>query len=154
MYIVRVDIDDPGCAGTHGWQVRYERPGTQFFSDSRFDHRGHKGTACDSLYAAKLYLQAIWKGRRPRRLPPESPSKAGHTGMTGVRIVWRERKGTSQCSIRVDDLTGKPLANLYVGTTRTATDDRLLAQLAAARRIRADYLVAAGAAGRLPGCPT
>lgn len=151
-YVVRIDIDKPGMAGTHGWQVRYRKDtyGSRFFSDSRFDRKGHLGTPKESLYAAKLYLAAIWAGEPVRPLPAEYADKQHPTGMTGVRVVWRERRGRMQCYVRVSDLAGKQLANLYVGVKSTVTASRLEAKVEEARRQRRAYLKSIGQLARLP----
>src|SRR5471032_1549793 len=99
-YVVRLDIGDNARKGTHGWQVRYDRSATRYFSDSRSDRPGHLGTPTDSLHEAKLYLKDIWQGPKVARLPKEQASKAQPTGMPGVRVEWRTRKALKACYVR------------------------------------------------------
>ncbi len=152
-YIVRIDIDEPGMTGTHGWQVRYqtETYGSRLVSDSKFDCGGRKGTPSDSLHAAKVYLAAIWVGTPRRPLLPENPHRKHHpTGMTGVRVTWRERGGKMQCHVRVDDLQGKPLHHMYVGTEPSVSESKLAAKVAEGRKRRCAYLKSIGQLERLP----
>jgi len=153
-YIVRIDIDEPGCVGTHGWQVRYHQPGSRLISDSTFDTARRMGTPLDSLTAAKLYLLAIWTGPRARELRPEKAGKRIPTGMPGVRVRWDTRRGLEMCNVRVDNLEGKPIASLYVGTRRTATERKLAAKVREGRRIRREYLESLGGRVVMPARST
>lgn len=54
-FVVRVDIDEPGRVGTHGWQVRYSKP-SKFFNDSR---SGDSRNPERSLEEAHAYLRSI-----------------------------------------------------------------------------------------------
>lgn len=152
QYIVRIDVDEPGLAGTHGWQVRYRRKlyRTQFFSDAAFDLTGmRKGTPKDSLEAAKIYLAAIWSGKPVKELPAVEAGRKRHpTGMPGVRVIWRTRAGGEQCYVRVDDIKGKPLASMYVSTEATFTDQKLSRKIREGKRRRREYLESIGRGAR------
>lgn len=150
-YIVRVDKDDPGKAGTHGWQVRFARP-SAFFSDSRHRDGLDRGSPSLSLDAAKSYLKLTWRPKSPPARA-ERTSKAHPTGMSGIRVVWRRRKSKNfaECTVRVDALDGKPLANLYVGTENTATEAAIAARIAEGKSIRKLYLFQAACDDRAAG---
>lgn len=60
-HIVRIDTNEPGLAGTHGWQVRY-RGRTKLFSDYTENRNGPS----DALKSAENYLQIIYRGSAPR----------------------------------------------------------------------------------------
>lgn len=140
-HIVRIDIAKEGRSETHGWQLRLARPWT-LFSDGRY------GSTQQALEAAVAHLAEHWSGPRPRALPAERRTKGLLTGMTGVRVVWRRRKNDryEQCYVRADRLDGTPLVSLYVGTSRTVTDERLQAKLEEALAIRKLYLSKQGRA--------
>lgn len=72
--IVRIDIDEAGRAGTHGWQVR--NPGMRYLliSDAKFDTERRRGTPAESLRAATSLLAALIPTGRlePRTREPQS----------------------------------------------------------------------------------
>lgn len=142
--IVRIDQEDsqgPGLAGTHGWQVRYTRP-WRLFSDNKPVPGRKLGSPLDSLRTATRYLEDCWRGPPARQLLPESEKKPVRTGVPGVRVVWRQREGSAmlECRVRVDDLQGRPLCAIYVGTNRTTTLERLTDAVHAGRVRRLAYL--------------
>lgn len=149
-YIVRID-SPPGAPGaTHGWQVRYDRSATKLFSDSRCAKPGRVGTPDDSLRAAMEFLRAKWRGAKPPVLPREQRRKQHPTGMSGVRVVWRNRNGLRQCYVRVDDLQGRPLKAFYVGTENTVRASSLARKVREAVKLRQSYLREQGTLTRRP----
>ena len=62
QHIVRIDIDDPGNVGTHGWQVRYKKT-SKLFSDST---KRTRRSPTASLAKAVCYLSEIYSGPRIR----------------------------------------------------------------------------------------
>jgi hypothetical protein len=123
-HVVRIDIED----GTRGWQVRY-RGRTRFFSDRNREFPF--GTPQTSLARAIDFLADIYEGPNPPLRSIESRSKLFPTGIPGVRIRHRmEKSGTCLVTyVEVDALErGSGSKRFYVGTSRTATEERLLHQ--------------------------
>lgn len=134
-YIVRVDVDEPGKAGTHGWQVRYQKPST-FFSDAGQNRRGNPST---SLAAAKRYLASIYAG--PRTLIRTTPTKRKTNPIQepGLRLVYVQPKGRTVRHVYVEAVPpgrGMVPKRVYVGTDNTVTPARIEAGKAKARQIR------------------
>lgn len=152
-YITRVDAEDkrgPGFAGTHGWQVRYGTPPHRFFSDRAYGTSHPKaGLPHESLKAAQEHLLRIWKGHPQFMARYENPAqKKALTGMTGVRVIWRERPPSPviECVVRVDNDIGRPLRVLYVATPGTFTRQVLKDRIEEAIALRQEHLRLSGKA--------
>lgn len=127
-FVVRIDIDDPGRAGTHGWQVRYRKPSV-FFGDSL---NGLRRSPQKSLQEAINYLRKIFRGTRSCVRSEEKPAKQIKTGKPGIRITHRLRKNrrVAEIYIRIDaPVAGHPPKNIYVGTENTVTRARIKEKL-------------------------
>lgn len=151
-HIVRIDIDEAGSAGTHGWQVRYRTDvhGTKLFSDAKFDTSKRMAAPEVSLGAAMAYLASIWVGKiGPRLGTRRDASKQHPTGMPGVRVAIKPTRASFYYSVRVDRLDGTPICSLYAGTEFSATEESLQACIKEGRRVRYQYLCEIGAETRL-----
>ncbi len=132
-HIQRIDIDEPGKAGTHGWQVRWD--GTKFFSDAATGKR--EPTA--SLARSERYLRSIYTGPRPRLRETEHKDKKHRTGIAGVQLAYRRRKDRqiAEVYLRVNPPTqGGVPHSIYVGTENTITQARMRLALKKARAMR------------------
>ncbi len=133
QHVVRIDINEPGKAGTHGWQVRYE--GTLLFSDVKY-----KGNPEKSLKAAKAYLMEIYKGsaaanRKLHRREIKS-RKSILLGQRGVSLCWKsgrhnpeDRELYCQVSIAIPGVNKSRNMGIYIGNKNTVTDERLKSAL-------------------------
>lgn len=157
QYIIRVDIDDPGKAGTHGWQVRYAKPST-FFGD----HVTRKGLRSpkESLAEAKRHLASVYRGPPNRIRNTPTKRKTSPIAEAGIRLVTRQPKGKNFTETYVEatpPTKGMRTKKFYVGTSNTATEERLTAAIAKARVARklmvAEHLYQAGAAQQRPRKP-
>lgn len=144
-FIVRVDVDEPGKAGTHGWQVRYNKP-SRFFSDWVTKVRF---TPKESLLAASEYLATIYAGPRNRCRSNPLASKTNPIQDAGLRLVEKStRKWFSELYIEVTSpARGKSRKRVYVGTRNslglgTFTEEKLAAALERARQIRREMVLA------------
>lgn len=138
-HIVRIDIDDPGKAGTHGWQVRYPHGHrSTFFSDGKANPKTR-------LREAITYLASIWHGPTSRLHAQERRKKKIKTGVVGVHLAWERRSKRSVRELFVivnpTKRNGTP-KGFYVGTERTATQERLDAVFAKAQRYRTKLVAA------------
>lgn len=138
-YITRVDVDELGLAGTHGWQVRYVKPST-FFSDA-ID--GKRASPRQSLARAKRYLAAIYNGPKVQIRTTPTKRKKNPIQEAGIRLVERKMAHKTVKDIYVEAVPpSHSIApkRVYVGTERTATPERLEAAILVARAIRADMV--------------
>jgi hypothetical protein len=132
-HVVRIDIDDPGLAGTHGWQVRYpHRAASKLFSDG-------KGNPKTSLIQAKAYLAAMWQGPSPRLHYRERGNKRWALGVPGIHINVQKKTSRNVYEFRL--IVTPPLRNklpihFYLGTENTATAERFDAALNKALALR------------------
>lgn len=136
QYIVRIDIDEPGKAGTHGWQVRYHKPWT-LISDTRNKRRR---TPQQSLDEAVRYLRSIYVGPRSRLRHSPTTRKENVLQEAGLRLVVRDRKDRNFAEAYVEAVPPThdiPPKRVFVGTTNTVSLERLLAAVAKARVLRA-----------------
>ncbi len=135
-HIQRIDIDDEGNAGTHGWQVRY-RGQTKLFSDGK---NGGVRSPRRALREAIGYLSSIYEGASSRLMTREHADKRNPVGIPGVRIVTR-RKASRQIAetfVEISPLVhGRAAIRLYVGTENTVNKSRVAAAIRRARAIRA-----------------
>ncbi len=132
-HIQRIEIDEPGKAGTHGWQVRWD--GTKFFSDAAAGKREPKA----ALARAEKYLRSIYTGPRPRLRETEHKDKKHRTGIAGVQLAYRRRKNRqiAEVYLRVNPPTqGGVPHSIYVGTENTITQVRMRLALKKARAMR------------------
>ena len=133
-YLVRIDIDEIGYAGTHGWQVRYQRP-WKLFSDSKFktpkralseaqafltQQKGH------GLYR-RANLKKVSHHNKKNSLPVGITKKSekhwnGTIRFFQVRIPLGFRKHTTK--------------KVYIGTDNTITAKRIKQSLQKAIEIR------------------
>ncbi len=136
-YISRVDIDEQGLAGTHGWQVRYDREHSKFFSDST---HGKRHTPRASLDGAIEYLAGIYRGPRSRlrRTPTcrKTPGLIQDHGIRMVEMIVRKDK-VPQYYVEVMAPTRRfNPKRYYVGTVNTITPERIERALVKARKQR------------------
>lgn len=140
-YVSRVDIFEPGYAGTHGWQVRYQGT-SSFFSDSRCSKDADPAT---SLRAARTYLAAIYRGTPSLVRQAPTARKRDPALPPGVRVVTRVRKGRTFEEVYVEAYSpqkGEPARRVYVGTENTATPARMTAAIAKAVLLRKELVEA------------
>lgn len=131
----RVDIDEPGYAGTHGWQVRY-RGLNAFFSDSRF---GRKGSPVLALAAAKDYLAGVYQGPNARIRNKPAASKKNQELEAGIREMRTKKPNRNVAEVYIEALSprhGVSPRRFYVGTEGTVTPLRYSLALAQARLAR------------------
>jgi hypothetical protein len=133
QHIVRIDINEPGKAGTHGWQVRYE--GTLLFSDVKY-----KGNPEKSLRAAKNYLRDIYTGsasaNRKLHTREIKSRKAVLLGQRGVSLCWKsgrrnpeDRELYCQVSIAIPGVSKSRNMGIYIGNKNTVSEERLKSAL-------------------------
>ncbi|QXP89632.1 hypothetical protein [Methylococcus capsulatus] len=139
-YVVRIDLDRPGYRGVYGWQVCYPGAPRKFFSDTagRGDRRIERHPR-ESLAEATEYLARIYQGRPSRLRRAESSRKKEPTGIVGVRRVRRFRRDrrTECCYVAIaPPRAGMKFKMLWVGTAKTATEERWAEVLERARVIR------------------
>ena len=142
-HIVRIDIDDPGKAGTHGWQVRYQKPSVMFSDAKNNDRRSPRASLAD----ATRYLAAIYAG--PRVLIRTTPTKRKKNLIqeAGIRLVERvnKKKNITEMYLEAVSPTNKKASKrFYVGTLSTVTNERINDATIKARACRqqmvSDYL--------------
>lgn len=138
-YIVRVDIDEFGRAGTHGWQVRYDKPWV-FFGDTA---GGKRRSPRVSLAAARRHLASCYKG--PPTLIRTTPTRRKDNLIqeAGLRLVERRRRGRTVSEFYIEAVS--PSARIasrrvYVGTERTLSAERIADGLRKARVLRAQMV--------------
>jgi hypothetical protein len=156
-YVIRVDVDDPGKAGTHGWQVRYDKP-SKFFSDPT-KRRGIRSPK-DSLGEATDYLVSIYRGPRSKIRDTPTKRKASPIAEAGIRLVIKQHKGKASKETYVEAVPptrGASSKRFYVGTENTTTPERLVAAIKKARVARqlmvSEHLHQAGAEQQRPRKP-
>lgn len=149
-YISRVDVDEVGRYGTHGWQVRYNGL-RRFFGDAKGRKRGSPAAA---LKEATAYLATIYQGPKVHVRPTPSARRVpGPVMEPGLRVVKRPLHHKSRMVVEVYVEAMAPARGItprrvYVGTessdgaVRTATPDRLEAAVQRARTLRAAMLEA------------
>lgn len=135
-YIVRIDIEAPG-SGTHGWQVRYQKP-WKLISDYTEKRRGPR----DSLRAAKEILAAQWDGapRGPKLKRQCEPRKQNGLPL-GISPYSKQRANRSMIEVGFQISVprwGEKSANrrIYAGTLATITEEKMKRALRKAVRIR------------------
>lgn len=134
-HIQRIDIDDPGNAGTHGWQVRYKGQ-TRLFSDGK---NGGTRSPRRALRQAIEFLTSIYEGASSRLMTREHADKRNPVGIPGVRVVTRKKasRQIAETFVEISPLThGRAAIRLYVGTENTVTKTRISAAIRRARAIR------------------
>ena len=143
-YISRVDVDEIGRYGTHGWQVRYEGK-CRFFGDAK----GRKtGSPIASLKEATAYLASVYKGPTVRVLAtPTIRRETGPIMEAGLRLVRQPLHRRSRLCLEVyveamSPVRGISSRRVYVGTEHTegdggtVTPERLEAAVLRAREYR------------------
>lgn len=129
-YVVRIDIN--GKRQTHGWQVRFNRPWV-FFNDDNY------GGILKAFKEVVMYLSSVYHYRYLKRPSLENKNKAIPIGTRGVRLVKRKKKNRTTeelyaevCGLKHGDVPRL----LYIGTSNTATAERMEAVVAKARKLR------------------
>lgn len=138
-HIVRIDIDEPGKAGTHGWQVRYVKPSV-FFGDGR---NGELGSPSRSLAEARRYLASVYSGPRIPLRATATARRNNPITEAGIRLIERLRRGRTVKEFYVEAMSparGFTPRRVYVGTERTITPARLELGKAIARQLRAELV--------------
>ncbi len=135
-YITRIDVDDPGKAGTHGWEIRYKEQDI-FFSDSKY------GDINKALKAATEKLYSIYKGPSTyiHKIPRQ---KKKHDLPVGIRLIWKKPKNKTfqELYVEVGFPKGKvPAKKLYVGTENTITEEKLLEKLEQGLKLRQQFIL-------------
>lgn len=134
-HIQRIDIEDGGNAGTHGWQVRY-RGQTKLFSDGK---NGGRHSPRRALREAISHLTSIYAGATSRLMKREHADKRNPVGIPGVRIVTRKKasRQIAETFVEISPLVhGRAAIRLYVGTENTVNKTRVAAAIKQARVIR------------------
>ena len=138
-FICRIDIDKLGCAGTHGWQVRYGKPYV-FFGETVNGKRISPRTA---LAKAKAYLIEIYAGPNiPIRTTP-TKRKTNPIQEAGLRLIECMKNKRTVKDYYVEAVPPSKRirsCRIYVGTERTITPERLEAAIGRARTIRAEMV--------------
>lgn len=135
-HIIRLDIDEAGKAGTHGWQVRHERP-WRFFND--------KGRPpAQSLQEAVQHLAETYAGPKLKQRKVMGKKNKGLLEQ-GIRLVKRVKKGRSVAELWVE--ASPPSKHfspvrIYAGTENTTSEVRLEMAKLEARKARASMLKA------------
>lgn len=139
-YVVRIDIDDPGQAGTHGWQVRHGPRPWRFFTDGWVDMPRPPQR---SLEEATAYLARIYEGAPTRIRKKPLSTKVNPIKDVGIRLATYCPRGrnVAQYFIEVSNIgPGTSPKRIYVGTENTVTQRRIQAALKRARQIRAEQV--------------
>jgi len=134
---VRIDVDDPGKAGTHGWQVRFGPRPWKLFSDAK---AGKRRTPRVSLKEAVQYLTGIYTGPPPLVRSTPTPRKRNPIQEAGLRLVERTRKGRNVVEIWVEAVSPtREIAprRYYAGTQNSVTPEKMELAIENARRARA-----------------
>lgn len=134
-HIVRIDSEDLESTGTHGWQVRYQKP-SKFFSDTIGDIRRLPE---ESLREAITYLAGIYRGPKSQIKVDPAARKVNEIQEVGIRLVRRAKKSRSVAEIYVEASNpehGKASKRFYVGTENTVTPEKVEAKLIEARTYR------------------
>ena len=135
-HIIRIDIEDPGKAGTHGWQVRYVKP-WRFFNDKM-------RPPAASLKEAVHYLAEVYTGPRLKTIRKKKGKRKTKLE-PGLRLVKRVRKGRTVQEIWVEAMPpSKEFSpvRIYAGTENTATSERIEFAKMEARKAREHMLTA------------
>jgi len=139
-HVVRIDINEQGKAGTHGWQVRYGPRPWRHYSDSQ----GSKlRSPSVSLEDATTHLVSIYAGPASRVRATPTKRKANPIQEAGIRLVERQRKNRNIKEIYIEAVSpvrGASARRFYVGTQVTATDCRMQRALLKARQARAEMV--------------
>jgi hypothetical protein len=138
-HIVRIDIDKPGLAGTHGWQVRFGRP-WRFFSDAK---RSRRRSPHRSLEDAINHLAIIYTIPAPRVRATPTARRANIVKEAGIRLVERKKQGRNVVELYVKAMSpkrGTLPRRFYVGTAATVSEERMNAAIVKARQARADMV--------------
>lgn len=134
-HIVRIDIDEPGKVGTHGWQVRYRKQ-TKLFSDAKGYIRKNLS---ESLLDATNHLASIYKGRKSQTKTESPVRKENEIKEVGIRLIRRKHssKNFEETYIEVSAIEkGKAPKRFYVGTSNTVTPERISEKLIEAKAHR------------------
>lgn len=135
-HIQRIDIHDPGLAGTHGWQVRTRLPMTKFFGDNT---QGRKGPR-DSLKAALEFRR-----RRPPRpvLHLRERSNADKKSDLPVGIAFAQTKKPDRHAIELRFQVSIPrfgksstCRTVFISTRKRFTQKKYQDALVKAIRVR------------------
>jgi len=134
-YIVRIDIDEPGLVGTHGWQVRYQKPFV-LFSDSKGASRR---SPRQSLAEAMGHLALTYQG--PRNLLRTTPTsrKKNEIQEAGLRLVVMSKPHKTFDEFYIEAMSptrARAARRVYVGTENTITLPRADAAIVKARKLR------------------
>jgi hypothetical protein len=139
-HIVRIDIFEPGRAGTHGWQVRY-KGATRMFSDAHYG-KASGGSPAKALKAAIVHLANIYVGPVPKLRSSGAKTKSNPDLESGIREAWQIKRGRNpQLYIEATSPTDGVVARrFYVGSTTTITPARYESALQRAREKRAKFV--------------
>lgn len=139
-HIVRIDIFQPGRAGTHGWQVRY-KGATRMFSDTHYG-QASGGSPSKALKAAIVHLANIYAGPVFKVRANGARSKSNPELESGIRESWQIKRGRNpQLYIEATSPTDGVVARrFYVGSTSTITPARYESALQRARDKRAQFV--------------
>lgn len=152
QHIVRIDIDEPGRAGTHGWQVRYKRPST-FFGDVTGPRRRSPSA---SLANALSFLDLIYTGPKNQLRVTPTRRKKNEIQEAGIRLVVMRKPHKTFDEYYIEAMSpSKSVAakRTYVGTGNTITLPRVEAAMHRARLLRFEMALE-HLAGRKRTAPT
>lgn len=135
-HVVRIDVNEPGKAGTHGWQVRYGPRPWRFFGDSR---GANLRSPHQSLAEARRHLTEIYDGPQPRVRTTVTRRKRNPPDEPGIRLVEKPRRGGGMVEVYVEAVPPSRAFSprrFYVGTKNTLTPERMELAKAKARLAR------------------
>ena len=122
-HIVRIDMNEPGKAGTHGWQVHYGDR-TKLFSDYTENRSGPSAALKD----AENYLQRIYRGYAPRHHLKVLARKTNQlpVGVSDYKVIRAGRNVMVHTFQATIPQFNKKCACLrvYIGTENTITPER------------------------------
>ncbi|MES2207269.1 MAG: hypothetical protein V4525_10820 [Pseudomonadota bacterium] len=128
-HVTRIDIEK---TNTHGWQVRFEKPST-FFSDTAY------GGAVESLQEAISFLASIYYPKLVKRPTVENKNKKIPLGIRGVRLVKMKKKNRNTEELYAEAIPmrrGMSAKRFYIGTSNTATPERMEEAISKAKKCR------------------
>ena len=128
-YVTRIDSEK---TNTHGWQVRFEKPST-FFSDTAY------GGGEDSLQQAIAFLASIYYPKLIKKPTAENKNKKLPLGIRGVRLVKMKKKNRNTEELYAEAIPmkrGISAKRFYIGTSKTATPERMEEAISKAKKCR------------------
>ena len=124
QHVVRIDIDEPGKAGTHGWQVRHKKTSKLFSDSTKRNRRSPSASPAEAV----SYLSEIYSGPTIRLRNSPTKRKKNDIQEAGIRLVTHRRKHKTFEEFyvaAVSPIKGEASKRVYVGTENTITLPRI-----------------------------